>query len=263
MSGLTPPGGAFGEEPDSPPPPPPPPATLPSFASYAGSGVRGTVPVPTDKGLGWTGFGLAVIFCVPLLPLAGVVIAIIALARQHFRPRWVAVLAMAIGAAGTLLQVAMAPSVVEDLREGANESIEQETQEARDSGEPREVPTLKLRTGDCFNSTVLRELSGSEAVETETVTLLPCDRPHDLEVFKVIEMPGDDFPGQRAIDQRGARCVQAFETFVGKPYGSSRYEVYYNFPTPRSWRLLGDRKVSCLAGHPRKQVTGTLADRRR
>ncbi|TNM42763.1 DUF2029 domain-containing protein [Nocardioides albidus] len=236
---------------------------MPSYTSVAGVRPPPTRAPETDKGLGWTGVGMALTVCVPLLPLAGAVIAIVTLARRRFRPRWAAVAALIVGVGATILQVAAVPSVVDGLREGVNDSIEEDTERARDSGEPREVSVLKLQTGDCFDSAVLRGLSGAEEVETQTVTLLPCERKHDLEVYRIFEMSGDDFPGQAAIDRQAQRCIKAFERFVGKPYGTSRFEVYYTYPKERSWQLLGDRNVTCLAGHPRKKVAGTLEGRRR
>lgn len=262
MSDLVPPGGPV-DRPGSDQPPAPPPPPLPSFNAYGGATAPYAVPPSSDKGLGWTGFGLAVVFCVPCLPLAGVVLAIIALARGRFQPRWIAALTLAIGTGATILQVAMVPSVLEDIRDSANESLERDADKARDSGEAREISILKLQKGDCFDSDALRGLAGDETVDTETVTLLPCERKHDLEVFKIIELPEGDYPGQAAIDRRAARCLEVFATFVGKPYGVSRFEVYYTFPREQSWRLLGDRNITCLAGHPRKKVSGSLRNRQR
>lgn len=264
MSGLIPPGGGPAEQPESHDPPPPRLPQLPSVSGYPGPTSAGVVPASSDKGLGWTGLGLALALCVPCLPLAGVVIAIITLARRRFQPRWAAVLALVLGVGATVLQVAMVPSALEGVREGANESLERDTDRARESGEARRVSILKLQVGDCFSSPGMRGLTETdEQIETETVTLIPCESAHDLEVYRAFELVDGDFPGQRKIDKLAERCLEVFDEFIGKPYGSSRFEVYYLFPTARSWRLLDDHTVSCLVGHPRKQVSGSLKNRRR
>lgn len=236
----------------------------PPMPSYGGTSGPAPMPPPgTDKGLGWTGFGLALAFCVPCLPIAGVVIAIVALARRRFRPRWVAVAALVLGLGATALQAAAVPSLVDGFREGINDSIERDTDDARRSGEPREVSLLKLQVGDCFNSPELKGIKGDETVMAETVTLLPCKDKHDLEVYAVLPMRDGDYPGQTAIDRRAGACFPAFKRFVGKSYAQSRFEVFYTFPTEQSWDLLGDRNVTCTAGHPKQKVAGTLKNRRR
>lgn len=261
MSGpgdLVPPGGHG----PTPPEPGPPPPGLP-LPSYGMPGLAPAPPAGSDKGLGWTGFGLALAFCVPCLPIVGIVIAIITLARRRFRPRWVAVVALLLGIGSTALQAAAVPELIDGLRDGINDSIERDTDDARRAGEPREVSVLKLEAGDCINSPALKGIEGDETVMTETVTLLPCKDKHDLEVYAVLPLRAGDYPGQTAIDRRAGACFPAFRRFVGKPYAQSRFEVFYTFPTKQSWDLLGDRNVTCLAGHPKQKVAGTLKNRRR
>ena len=266
MSGpgdLVPPGQ---EPPPSSPPPgySPPGYSPPGYPPPVPAG--GYAPVPTagtDKGLGWTGFGLALAFCVPCVPIAGVIVAIVTLARRRFRPRWVAVAALVLGLGSTVLQAAAVPSFIDGLRDGINDSLEEDAEDARRAGEPREVSLLKLKVGDCFDSPELKGIEGDETVMAETVTLLPCKDEHDLEVYAVLPMGEGDYPGQDAIDRRAGGCFPAFRRFVGKPYAQSRFEVYYTFPTKQSWDLLGDRNVTCAAGHPKQKVAGTLRNRRR
>jgi len=222
-------------------------------------------PAPsTDKGLGWTAFGLALALCFPLLPLAGAVLAVVALARRRFRPTWVAVLALLAGLAGTALQVAVvaSPDFWDGIRDGVNESLEDETEDARRSGEPTEVNPFKLRKGDCINDAALKGI-GDEQIRTETVTLLPCRAKHDLEVYATLHVPGRKFPGQPAIDRTARGCFPAFKAYVGKAYPDSELEIFYYFPTEGSWRLLGDKTVTCVVGHPKHQVRGTLKGAKR
>ncbi|WP_183096070.1 septum formation family protein [Nocardioides stalactiti] len=286
--GLTPPGPPLEPEPSQPAPPAPPvtgglsvddwiaeqaarpPQPAPpnygaahgtSYGQYATT----TSAAGTDAGLGWTAFGLALVVCIPLLPLVGGVLGVIALARQRFRPRWPAVAAVVIGLLGSAGQVALVTNddFQDGLRDGVNESLEADTEDARRSGDPTEVNPFKLRRGDCVDDPASVNLEGDEVTVRATVTLLPCKEPHDLEVFKVFQLPEGDFPGQKAIDRATARCFPAFTEFVGVGYAQSELEIYFYFPTKRSWDLIGDRAISCLAGLPDKKVRGSLEDTER
>lgn len=241
------------------PPPPPGPS---SYYDPPGPYTSPAAPPSTDKGLGWAGLGLALVVCVPCLPLVGFVLAIIALARRRFQPRWVAALTLVLGLGATALQVALVPSLLDAVRDGVNDSLDDSADRARRSGDPTEIPPLKLRAGDCFNDPAARR-AGTEQIEATTVTLLPCTRDHDLEVYASLRIPGDKFPGQAAIDKRAGECLKRFRGFVGKPYGRSRFEVIYYFPSKQSWKLLDDRTLTCAIGHPDHRVTGTLRDKRR
>lgn len=218
-----------------------------------------------DKGLGWTGFALALVLCFPLLPLVGAVLAIVTIARRRFRPMWVAWLTLLIGLAGTALQVGVVArgDVWGEIQEAMNDSLEDEAEDARRSGEPTEISPLKLRPGDCVNDAAVKGIRGDDIVYKATVTLLPCKNLHDVEVYATLEVPGGDFPGQDAIDEVAGGCFPAFKKYVGKAYGESDYEIYYYFPTKQSWKVLGDRIVTCLAGHPKRQVRGSIEGTKR
>lgn len=236
----------------------PPPA--PSPPPYYGGA---PLPPSNDKGLGWTGFGLALVVCVPCLPIVGLVIAIVALARRRFQPRWIAALTVVLGLAATGLQVAAVPIILDGIRDGVNNSLDDSTDDARRSGEPTEVATLKLRVGDCVNDPNLRRAENEEEIESGTVTLLPCTRKHDLEIYASLRVPDGKFPGKAAIERRTQECLQRFRKFVGLPYSDSRFDVYFYYPTQQSWRLFEDRSIQCAVGHPERRVTGTLRNKRR
>lgn len=265
-SGLTPPG---------PPVEPVPPAAPADAAPPAGAGgrlpptpYRVPAPVPGppppggqlgDKALGWTGLGLVVPFCVPFLPAVGAVLAATALARRRFRPRGVAALTLVLGLGATALQVAVLPSLWERVVERIDEVA------ADPDGDASTVLPTELEDGDCFDDPVLRGITGAgEVEEAEEVEILPCDEPHDFEVYATIRLEGDDYPGSAVIDRRGGRCLSLFEEFVGIPYVESRYEVFQYFPTQRSWDWADDRTITCVIGHARQaKVEGSLEGARR
>lgn len=228
--------------------------------------MRGGVPGPrppapgSDKGLGWTGLGLAVAFCVPCIPAAGVVVALVVLVRRRFRPRWVAALAFALGIGATVLQVAAVPRLVELTRDGIDNAVEQQADDVRDSGGGGRIVPSELRPGDCLDDANIDVIPDGDEAMVEDIVLVPCDEPHDAEVFAAVRVPGDEFPGARAVDQRSVECIDLFAEFAGARYGSSSYEVYFYFPTEQSWELLDDRTIQCAIHDPSGQVTGSLKD---
>lgn len=262
MGDLTPPGPPAGgrDEPTH------------SFPSSAPPPMFGAPPAPptqsagTDLGLAWTSFGVSLAWCVPLVPLVGAVLGIVALVRRRLPKRWIAVAALVLGLLGTGLQVVAAASwddFREGLQSGMQDAADRDAQEARDTGEPSEVSPISLTEGDCVNDPSLRGIEGDEAAEAMMVTLLPCERKHDFEVFATFRLDDGDYPGSAAIDRKARRCFSRFGKFVGKQYSESVLELYYYFPTKRSWSLSGDRTIMCLVGHPEHRVTGSLKNARR
>ncbi len=118
--------------------------------------------------------------------------------------------------------------------------------------EATEADVFSLRVGDCLNSAEL-------ATEVETVPTVPCDEPHDTEIFGSTMLPDGDFPGNDAVETAAHDyCLPEFERFIGLPYDSS--EIYYQpfMPSEESWNGADDREVLCLAVDEAGGVTGTL-----
>ncbi|NYJ00578.1 hypothetical protein HNR19_001276 [Nocardioides thalensis] len=260
MSDLTPPGPPQ----DGPPPPPPPPPGPPPQNPFASAPPPPSGSTAGDTALGWTAFGLAVVCCIPVLPLVAAVLAVVTLVRGRFQPRWLAVLTLVLGLAGTVGQVFLLTNddFWEGIQDGINDSLEEEAEDARESGEPTQIAPLKLREHDCFNDPNMRT-AGDEVIYSDTVTLLPCKDEHDLEVYATFQIPGEDYPGKAAVDRAVQRCFPAFREFVGTSYASSELEIFYYFPTSRSWKLLGDKAITCSVGHPKHRVRGSLEGSKR
>lgn len=118
--------------------------------------------------------------------------------------------------------------------------------------EASEADVFTLAVGDCLDSAELGE-------EVETVPTVPCDEPHDTEIFASTQLPDGDFPGDDAVFAAADEfCLPEFESFIGLPYDSS--EIYYQPLTPAQvgWEELGDREVLCMAVDEAGGVTGTL-----
>ncbi len=117
-----------------------------------------------------------------------------------------------------------------------------------------EASVLELRDGDCF----------TDDGDTE-VTLMPCDKPHEFEVFASTTMPDGEYPGtEKAEIEADAFCRPAFEKFVGISYSDSELPLQFFYPQAADWSEADNRTVLCLVTEPgNKPSTGTLksADR--
>ncbi|KRA29700.1 MULTISPECIES: DUF4190 domain-containing protein [unclassified Nocardioides] len=107
-----------------------------------------------------------------------------------------------------------------------------------------------LVIGDCFNDPVLRGLETDEQGDAlGQLHRLPCNGPHDFEVYGELDLKGDKFPGDDAILRLTDRCLPLFRKYVGRAYGKSSYESYSYYPSKDSWEM-GDRAVVCVLADP-------------
>lgn len=142
-------------------------------------------------------------------------------------------------------------SIIGDVLRGSAPQAERDetTQEIVEEGQ---ADVFTLRVGDCMNQV-------SEELVSE-VPVVPCDQPHDEEVYFDFTLTGDEFPGDDTIQtQADDTCLVEFDRFVGLAYDSSTLDFYAYRPSEESWTQLSDRIVSCVIFDPAGQVTGTLA----
>ncbi len=115
-----------------------------------------------------------------------------------------------------------------------------------------DVGVFALQLADCFNDPSLSGATvADEAAEIEEVSAVPCDTPHDFQVFGQFDVSdATEYPGETAlVDQADTGCVDRFEAFVGLDFASSRYGLSYLYPTPDTWAA-GDREILCSLGDP-------------
>lgn len=124
---------------------------------------------------------------------------------------------------------------------------------------PRGGTAFTLRVGDCFDVP-----SGQDVGDVPAV---PCDGPHDAEVFvaedyavdaasAVVGYPGADAFGTWVADH----CIAAgFAPYVGQPYASRPdLKVAYLYPQADAWAS-GERRVTCyLAPADGSQATASF-----
>lgn len=121
-----------------------------------------------------------------------------------------------------------------------------------------DLAATELRAGDCFDDPGMQE-------EIDGVRALPCDEPHDHEIYHEFEhADGDAPPSPEVVNQRiGEECVRAFDTFVGTVYMESDLDFFTFEPTEEGWRQ-GDRTVQCaLYAMDGSKLNGSARDARR
>lgn len=258
--------GVAGPPPPYPPPVPaqlqrPPYPAYPAYPAYPGGPHPAGSP-PSKAMAGWA-LGLAVVGCATITWVISVVLAIIVLAESgrdsQDRGKGMAIAALVINGLWVVVLVlglaaGFAPSDSGSV-EGGRQPVD-----IRTNDEPRRVVPSMLQVGDCFNDNALAGLATSDADATsEFVTVLPCERRHDFEVFYLFSLRGDTYPGRDVVVRRArAGCPRAFASYVGSAYSTSQLATWFYYPTPAAWKRLDDRGVTCVIGEPGKKTAGTL-----
>ncbi len=105
--------------------------------------------------------------------------------------------------------------------------------------------------------------STPDGSDVDTVEVVDCETPHDSELFALIPVTENSFPGtDYLLREGGTRCQSAFDDFIGVDFTESVLDFTYYYPTPSSW-VDGDRSIYCLAHDPGLQTTGSLLGARR
>lgn len=109
-----------------------------------------------------------------------------------------------------------------------------------------------LQVGDCF------DIPEDEADSIDTVRGVPCDQPHDYEVYAIGDMDEGPYPSELDFDvQYEVTCLSAFEPYVGTPYPVSDIWAEMLWPIAEGWAD-GDRTITCFLFDPEGEVTGSL-----
>lgn len=157
-----------------------------------------------------------------------------------------------IALAGGLLVLAIGLggcSAIEGLLGGPDVARDAESQEVVEAGE---ADVFTLRVGDCFDETNQEEVS--------SVPAIPCEEPHDNEIFHEFTLSGEEWPGDDAISAEAeAECGPQFDAFVGLPYAESVLVWGPMTPTQEGWEQFDDRVVQCIIWEPDTKVQGSLA----
>ena len=134
--------------------------------------------------------------------------------------------------------------------EVANE-VQQEM--ADEAPEVAEHSVFELELGTCLD-----DASVPEGADLADIPQVPCEEPHDSELFGIITIDDDTYPGADVLVEKGqSGCQLRFSDFVGIDFRSSTLDFHFYYPTPSSWSQ-GDRTIYCMVVDPGLKVTGSL-----
>jgi hypothetical protein len=110
-----------------------------------------------------------------------------------------------------------------------------------------------IGVGDCFDD------EGLDAEVIIAVPQVPCDEPHDNEVYFEFTMTNAFYPGlEAALDAAEQQCLREFDGFVGIDYFESDLDIFSIVPTEESWEA-GDRTALCaLYALDFSKLTGSM-----
>lgn len=116
------------------------------------------------------------------------------------------------------------------------------------------IDIFQLKVGDC------KMEDDQTSQQLSDTNVVPCDQPHDEEVFYEFELPAGDYPTEDEIVAAGDEtCGAEFTKFVGISNEESSLEVFYYWPTEQGWGELDDRLIQCvLYAEDTSQITGSM-----
>jgi len=117
------------------------------------------------------------------------------------------------------------------------------------------VAAKDLTVGTCVSD------ANSTTGDVTTFDAVACNKLHDGEVFTIIELEGEKYPGTKFVTgkgQRGCRARLRRQT-TAKQFRDRLLGYKFVYPTRESWAQ-GDREVTCLATF-RKPRTKKLQQR--
>ena len=119
---------------------------------------------------------------------------------------------------------------------------------------PGTVTLTSLKKGDCLNTDKIQD-----GVEFSTVPAVPCNQPHDAEIYAIFPLTGSTWPGNaKAASLAQAGCLSRMKTFLPSKSAQAKYDIYFIHPAESGW-LHGERNVSCLASAPTgKKLTAPI-----
>lgn len=224
MTHAPPPSPPAGTQDATPPQPPPPGA----------GGARGT-----------NGFAIASLVLGvlggPFLSVVFAIVALVQIRRRGQRGKGYAVAGLVLSGIWTVVAVV---AVVAWL--GSEAERDRATGNVVGAGS---VTLDELRPGDCMNGIEESSLQLSADV-------VPCDQPHEGEVFATFDLTTAELPPPEAlVEMAETECADHLNGYASEEAAAS-LELFYFHPTEGSWSE-GDRRIICVATHPDRR-TGSI-----
>ena len=114
------------------------------------------------------------------------------------------------------------------------------------------INAFSLRIGDCFDNP-------ARAQSVNTVIAIPCDQPHNAQIYAKFKLTGSDFsyPGAAVVAGMARSGCNARMGSVDKSMTTSAMTVRILLPEKTSW-VAGQRTVSCMVANPTATLTTSL-----
>jgi hypothetical protein len=114
------------------------------------------------------------------------------------------------------------------------------------------INVFSLKTGDCFDNP-----AGAKTVHT--VTAIPCDQPHNAQIYAKFKLSGADvsYPGAAVVAQRARIGCNARTGSINKSMASSAMSIRIFLPAEVAW-ITGQRTVSCMIVSSKADLTSSL-----
>ena len=179
---------------------------------------------------------------VPLAVVFGIV-ALVQIPKRNQNGKGMAVAGLVLAGVWTL---AIAAAIVAVVLTSADRDS---TGEITRSGD---VSAFSLHVGDCVSDL---DLSGAIA----SFPVVPCDQPHEAEVFGIFDLPEGDYPSETELtSQAEAGCANYLASNASNAANDPTLEFSYIYPLEQGWPE--DREVVCFAGSPAGGLIGSIAD---
>jgi hypothetical protein len=119
--------------------------------------------------------------------------------------------------------------------------------------EAQDRSVADIAVGDCFDDD-----EALEEEEFDSLPVVPCEQAHDNEVYALVELPREPWPGDDAVFESSLdACESEFERYVGEAYDDSELEYFLAVPTEDAWAL-GDRTVRCSLYSYSERLSGSM-----
>jgi len=100
----------------------------------------------------------------------------------------------------------------------------------------------------------------------ETAQRVDCAKPHDLEVFALVDDPaprGAKYPGRDLMDREAnVACPPQFQSYVGVPFDESQLGVTFFVPVKATWEA-NSRRLLCTVSAKTGKLTGSVKGTKR
>jgi Domain of unknown function (DUF4190)/Septum formation len=105
--------------------------------------------------------------------------------------------------------------------------------------QPGVTSVYSLRTADCLQNPGAR-------LGIRTVRVVPCDQPHNAQVFAVFPVAGSGYPGTTALQRRAAvGCHARIAGSINRSLITNSMTLQYLYPESQSWAA-GHQSITCL-----------------